>query len=400
MRILTIACLFAATVYASHAEEPNLSIEKTLKKIAILFRHGDRSLHDIGGSGGSAQLTINGERRMYFLGKFIRKRYKNFLTDDTSEIKARSIALNRCINSLEVVLAALYPARDEKTQIVPGLTWQPIPIAMEPLEEDPILFTESFCPKADQSFKSLKTLPEVKQINEENKDFFKMVSEKSGRVIRDYTSASHFQDDLLVYKVENMTLPNGEWLTDEIYDKLTNFTDLLYTFRSMDPVLQRLRGGPFIEEVINVLAKNESEIIYTGAQDDEDQSSHKLYIYAAKRYTISLVLSALGAFNNKSALAGASVFFELHEWNDQQYIRVLHLVESETEEVFPLTVRGCPSVNCPWDTFVSSADQSIPKDLKAECSLSSSAERPLFPQVLPVFFGLLFLLVNPRKSMS
>lgn len=327
---------------------------------------------------------------MFYLGQFIRKRYSSFLTDDTSEVKARSIALNRCIESMQVVLAGLYPPRHQ-TKIVPGLEWQPIPIVTKPLREDSVLFTESWCPKADSIFPEMISSPVIRQINEENKEFFQFLSESTGRDIRNTFSAMHLQDDLVVYRAENLTIPGGDWLTEDIYDKLVNFTDINFTFRSSNVVQQRLRGGPFIQEIINVLPRNESQVIYTGAQDDEDQSAHKLYIYAAKRYTLSLVLSALGVFNNKSSLSGASLFFEFHEWNDNQYIRLYHLVESHTEQVIPLTIRGCPSVNCPWDTFLSSVEPFIPKDLQAECSISSS--KVVLPQRLVTFFGILVIVV-------
>lgn len=413
MKLVVLICVTFAVVNALPVDDqPELSIETTLKKVAILFRHGDRSLHDVGGSGGSAQLTLQGEKHMFRLGNYIRKRYQTFLTNNTSEVQARSIALNRCINSLLVVLAGMYPALDNSTQIVEGLEWQPIPISMKPLEQDPVLFTESWCPRENPIWPTFRKGPIIQKLNEDNQDFFKMISEKSGRRIKDFVDASHYQDDLLVHKVENMPLP--EWLTDDIYEKLESFTDLLYTYKSIDPLQQRLRGGPFIQEAINVLSKNESEIIRTGAQDDEDEAPHKLYIYAAKRYPISLVLSAMNVFNNRSPLAGASLFFELHEFKGNDYFRLYHLNDSDSGIVYPLTPRGCPSFDCPWDTFVESVQPFIPEDLEKECSLPeenvslpdsiSSSTNSLsyspFLQIIPLIFSyvVLSLLSTPKTN--
>jgi hypothetical protein len=349
----------------------DLGINNTLKKVVILFRHGDRSLHDVGGKGSSAQLTLYGARRMIHLGQFIRRRYDKFLTDDVNEVQARSIALKRCINSLQVVLAGMYPVFNKEDQILPGLSWQPIPIFMERMVDDSILFTESYCPRADIIFPAMSKGPIMQQLNRDNREFFEFISDKSGRNITSLSSASWYHDDLVVYQAEGIPLP--EWIDDQIFRKLESFTDLLFTFRSIDPLQQRLRGGPFIHEVLNVMRKNESVILHTGKQDDEDASPHKVYIYAAKRYTLSLVMSALGVFNNRSSLAGATLFFELHQSHDKEFIRLYHLNLSDSEVLYELTPKGCPSFNCPWNTFAESVQHLIPVDLKRECSFTGAS---------------------------
>lgn len=397
MKLFLLLC-FLSTVVCKDEEKyvSKLDISSTLTKVAILFRHGDRSLHDVGGSGGSAQLTAEGMKRIFDLGHMIRKRYKNFLTDDASEVQAQTVALNRCITSLECLLTALYPPTNE-TRIEPGLEWQPIPIHMDPLIADSLLFAESYCPAADLVWPAIRKGPIVAQINEDNKEFFEFLSNKSGRVIKDFVSASHFQDDLLVMKIEKM--PIDAWITDDVYNRMENFTDVLYTLRSMDTLQQRLRAGPFLEEVIQVLTKNEVEVINTGAQDDEDAAPHKLYIYATKRFNIGVVLQALDAFYNKSALAGSSIFFELHQLKNETFLRVFHMNETDTGNIFPLIVRGCTSVDCPWENFTQAIEPFIPEDFEKECTIVSDSDASSSSGTSVVLSGV-FILVTFLAQMT
>ena len=367
-------------------EAPELNISKTLVKLAVIFRHGDRSLHDVGGAGGSAQLTTIGARHMYDLGQFYRKRYKSFLTDNISEIQAKSIALNRCLTSIECVLAALYPPNNE-SKIEPDLDWQPIPVLMEPLETDAVLFPESYCPVATNDRSQRKVLPYFKQVNAENKEFMQFLSEKSGTNITTFVQISHLQDDILVKKIHNMSVE--DWVTDEIYEKMESFTDLWYTWETDTFIQQKFRAGPFLKEILQVLPKNESQPIITGAQSDEDEAPHKFYLYCSKRFNMAALLRALGSFNNRSALAGDSVIFELHEWDDKRYLRVYHLNDTDTKTLYPLVVRGCSSHDCLWDDFVQAIQPYIPQDFDQECaepSTESSANHNLYTDFPPVYF--------------
>ncbi len=46
---------------------------------------------------------------MFKLGKYIRKRYENFLGTSPREVHIRSSAADRCLESVALVLAGIYP---------------------------------------------------------------------------------------------------------------------------------------------------------------------------------------------------------------------------------------------------------------------------------------------------
>jgi hypothetical protein len=46
---------------------------------------------------------------MFKLGKYIRKRYENYLGDSPREVHIRSSAADRCLESAALVTASIYP---------------------------------------------------------------------------------------------------------------------------------------------------------------------------------------------------------------------------------------------------------------------------------------------------
>lgn len=57
---------------------------------------------------GFGQLTLQGKRRMFAIGQFLRDKYDGFLTDSIREVAARSSDEDRCIESAQLVLSGIY----------------------------------------------------------------------------------------------------------------------------------------------------------------------------------------------------------------------------------------------------------------------------------------------------
>lgn len=90
--------------------------ETILRHLQIVFRHGDRAPlvplfpndpFKESWPHGLDQLTTDGRARMFRLGQMIRAKYANYLGSDFSprEIFARSSAIDRCLESAQLVLA-------------------------------------------------------------------------------------------------------------------------------------------------------------------------------------------------------------------------------------------------------------------------------------------------------
>ncbi|RWS23427.1 lysosomal acid phosphatase-like protein 3 [Leptotrombidium deliense] len=84
---------------------------------------------------GFGQLSNNGKARMFNLGVHLRNEYKSFLANNPIEVYARSSQADRCINSVQLLLAGLYPPKNEFIWNA-HFNWQPIAVYSKPINED------------------------------------------------------------------------------------------------------------------------------------------------------------------------------------------------------------------------------------------------------------------------
>ncbi|RWS21710.1 prostatic acid phosphatase-like protein [Leptotrombidium deliense] len=68
-----------------------------------------------------------GKNRMYSVGSFMRKRYVHFMTNNTQELLIKSLNLDRCLVSAELVAAGMYPPSG-KFVWNKNVNWQPFAI--------------------------------------------------------------------------------------------------------------------------------------------------------------------------------------------------------------------------------------------------------------------------------
>lgn len=129
--------------------DPVLSANASQKLLFIVHRHGERTLaikfpndeYALNSSywkDGDGQLTIPGKLRMYNLGLYFKERYKNFLTTNVRELKVRSSGLDRCIESAQLVVFAMYPPKNRWIFSKDITQFQPIPISSTIPNTDPV----------------------------------------------------------------------------------------------------------------------------------------------------------------------------------------------------------------------------------------------------------------------
>ncbi|XP_076360750.1 prostatic acid phosphatase-like [Tachypleus tridentatus] len=94
-----------------------------LQILIVTVKAGDQSSLQL--------LQILGKQQQYELGQYLRKYYKGFLTDNPREISIRSSAKERCLESAECNLAALYKPQGY-WKWNNNLNWQPMPIETVP----------------------------------------------------------------------------------------------------------------------------------------------------------------------------------------------------------------------------------------------------------------------------
>lgn len=92
-------------------------------------------------------MTLNyqaGKLTEYKIGLLLRARYNKFFTDtwNVNYLEARSTNVNRTKMSLELLLAGLYPPKED--QVWSALPWQPIPFNYASIDEDKVCWI-NFC---------------------------------------------------------------------------------------------------------------------------------------------------------------------------------------------------------------------------------------------------------------
>jgi hypothetical protein len=107
------------------------------RALFVIHRHGERTLAATFGGDplnsasiwpdGLSQITLDGRRRMYRLGQFLRQKYEPTIGNNPKNVYVRSSGIDRCLESAQMVAHAMYPPQG-RWDWDSNQTWQPIPI--------------------------------------------------------------------------------------------------------------------------------------------------------------------------------------------------------------------------------------------------------------------------------
>jgi len=352
---------------------PYYSLSKDLdglKLVHLLYRHGDRTPIKPYNTDpykaeshwplGFGQLTSRGKMQQYELGQWVRERYNGFLSSNYSEqeIVVRSTDVDRTLMSALSNLAGLYPpAGYWKWNL--NLAWQPIPVHTVPQEEDMLLSSHAECPRFTQLHKEVLEGSFMKSIYNENKELFEFISKNSGENITDIVHLDYVFDTLLIESKYGMDLP--QW-TNEVFPggKFKELRDLSFTVDTFDHEMKRLKGGPFVKEMV--------EHFDSVANNTLSPSNRKMFMYSAHDTTVAPVLHTLGVFNMIAPPYASMVIVELLN-RDGLVVRVSYKNDT-SEDPYVLTIPGCEKL-CPLAKFKDLTYSIRPVDWRAECGFDT-----------------------------
>lgn len=339
-----------------------------LQTVVVLFRHGDRTPVDPYPNDpfkdrsnwpvGFGQLTPRGKMMQFNLGKFLRNRYGNFLSDqyDENDIYVRSSDVDRTLMSAMSNLAGLYPPK-EKQIWNPDLMWQPIPVHTVPLEDDNIIGNHANCPRLERLGEQVNDLPEIRQIVTENDWVFKYLTENSGRNMTSLWDIDFMYDCLFIESLYNKTLP--DWTKKVFPDEMKTMADLSFTLSTYTQEMKRLRGGPIIQSILDHFHNFIAE-----------QHQLKMLMYSGHDTTLSSLLNSLGMFDPPIGPPYASaILIELKKSPDSQYFVSFSYRNDTTRQPYDLYLHDCPK-DCPLVTFNDLTKSVRPDDWIEECGIS------------------------------
>lgn len=339
---IPVICLFLPIV--RHEHNAVSSPHHRLSKLVVLFRHGDRSPYmtfptnphpfdnETEWPDGPDQLTIRGKQRMLDLGQFIRDRYHDFLPENPIAVYARSSPADRCLNSASLVLAGAFPPSG-RLKIHPDLNWLPIPVHTEKDGSETMLNTPSRspCPALKRAKELQRSASDVQRFEEENSEFFKILSDFSGMVVKTLSDVDRVYDSLLTAKEEGKSMP--DWATDDLMSRIKSVDDKLYCVASSSKLIQKLETGLFFDEIKRRFT--------------DTSSRQKVFLYSTHDSRMSSFLRLVNGYDGGHPPYGASLFFEVHEPRDSDagdpLIKIFYLSDTWSHKVTQLQPKGCPA---------------------------------------------------------
>uniref|UniRef100_G3PM16 Lysosomal acid phosphatase n=1 Tax=Gasterosteus aculeatus aculeatus TaxID=481459 RepID=G3PM16_GASAC len=357
-----------------------------------LFRHGDRSAiktyptdphQESDWPQGFGQLSQEGMRQHYDLGRFLRNRYQGFLNKsyDRQEISVRSTDYDRTLMSAEANLAGLYPPTGDQVFRV-GLKWQPIPVHTVPQAEERLLsFPLGDCPRYKQLMNETEHTDAFINVTTEYQDLIELVRNKTGLNNTTVETVWSVYDTLFCESRHNMTLP--DWVTPDVMGKLQVLKD--FAFQTLNKGLNRCLCllGILLGEIVKNLSK-------MAVPDPKQQL--KMMMLSAHDTTVAALQASLDVFNGRQPPYASCQIFELHRDDNGSVSVSLFYRNSSKAEAFPQQLPGC-SLDCPLDDFVRITKLSISEDREKECQLPSKGRDNEVIISLAVSSSLLLLLV-------
>ncbi|KYN43496.1 Venom acid phosphatase Acph-1 [Trachymyrmex septentrionalis] len=345
------------------------AVPSELKLVNVVFRHGDRTPDNSGREMfpndpyvndsfypiGLGQLTTEGKKHEYRLGKFLRSRYNGFLDSlyVPKLVVARSSDFERTKMSLQLVLASLFPPTNVQ-RWNRFLNWQPIPTSFIPRIDDNIILSDE-CPQFLKEYNRILNSPEGQAKIDQFKDMMDDLTKLTGKNIQT------LEDLYFLYHTfvaeSSLGLPLPEWAYDYFpYGPLFDGTVAEYDITNFTPLIRRLYAGPMIRVMTDSMI---------AAQNPNAAPKTKIYLYSGHETNIASMLHAFGVYKPHVPEYSSAVILELQQIQQEYYVKLVYY-RGIPPTIDDLTIPGCDTL-CPFDKYLDLIDDLIPSDEEMIC---------------------------------
>lgn len=321
-----------------------------------VVRHGDRT-PVIASPGmekiwphGVGQLTPQGMRQEYELGKILRQRYVNqyhLLPKhyDTNSISVRSSAIARTMMSAQSILFGLYPlgtgpSLSDSTNALPE-GFQPIPINTLPLEQDTLLLPNHDKKMYRQLLETyIFNASEWIQKDRELKPNYPAWSKVADIQISNLFELIYFADRLTIERLYGISLPDG--LQEKEADRIIDAGKWAWLHIANHPKLALIAGSELAQTI-----KRELNLA------TEQNRPLKYLLFVAHDLTLIPQLKLLGQTVDDNPPYAAQINYSLFDIGSSNYeVRV-------TYNQKPLFIEQCGGDSCTLSEFINLIDTQL-----------------------------------------
>ncbi|GAB1292006.1 Testicular acid phosphatase [Apodemus speciosus] len=415
---------------------PQALPEGPLLFVALVFRHGDRAPlasyptdpHKEAASTlwprGLGQLTKEGIRQQLELGRFLRRRYKAFLSPEyrREEVYIRSTDFDRTLESAQANLAGLFP---EAAPGSPETDWKPIPVHTVPVSEDkpggsisgspeqlrsaglPLVelavqsllrFPMRSCPRYHELLRESTEAADYQEALEGWTDFLTRLGNFTGLSLvgEPLRRAWKVLDTLICQKTEcqipRHLVPKGlrahgldlpSWASPDVLRTLSQISALDIRAHVGPPRAAekaQLTGGILLDAILSNFSRAQRLGLPL-----------KMVMYSAHDSTLLALQGALGLYDGNTPPYAACMAFEFRgssrepEEEDGENVTVSLIYRNDTSRPpLPLRVPGCPAP-CPLGRFQQLTAPARPPAHGAPCHGSYEPASP--PATVPLLAG-------------
>ncbi|TMS35928.1 hypothetical protein L596_003216 [Steinernema carpocapsae] len=323
----------------------------------------------------------------YQLGKLLRNRYiderPGFLEPryKSKQVYIQSTDYNRTLISAMSNLAGMFPTGVPGTEYPDSSewpsNWTPIPVHTVKFDTDFVGNMWAVCPRKTELDKFIQSSAEYQRVVNENKEFFKFLSNKTGMPVTMYDMYTLYDVHFIETKY-NLSQP--EWFTEKVAKKIWNLTHIKNEFnygisKPYVPELIKLRGGPLLKEMVERMLEKVECLEHPSARCKWIQNL-KYHAYSAHDTTIAGFLSTLG--DEEKVIGGislpqytAAIAVEL--WNVTSVgpsVKILyHPGYNHHFHTITGLTKGCPQRQefCKLDTFHRRSKIFMPGNMEEDC---------------------------------
>lgn len=273
---------------------------------------------------------------MFILGKSLRHRYLKLMPKNgfysKKFIQVKASWMDRTINSALSFLAGFMPPLENSNPL--PIPWQPVPVVTIPRDRDDLIAQKRACPKYDEVYKGQMASEEIKAIDKERANLYKILSKNTGENISSIREVELLHNTLEAEQAAGWSLP--DWTEDIFPSKTLPLAERYLRLLSDTPFMKRIKGGPLISEIIETMLNRKNHI-----------SERTISIYSGHDVTLVNVMNAMHILNQTTSKPdfSAALAIELHhslDHIDDMDVKIYYYFNSEDKYPKIIDVPGCP----------------------------------------------------------